>query len=179
MDQARNEIVERLLDTYSSWYTLERPEGEEPLTAKGEFHEHGTGYLFTKKAEMWTADCHEYLYIYSMPQLTTEAFTACLDRTRSLGEPLVQPQKNHKSTYLTMVIVCDTADEDALKALKKCRVRKSFHFSLYGWMEVHTAAVVLRGDTIVSNGDGRQTREFLKNVLHPRKKDLRYKLFKK
>ena len=34
-----------------------------PLAVKAAFHEHGTGYLLVKKAELWTADRHEYLWI--------------------------------------------------------------------------------------------------------------------
>jgi len=179
MNQTREELLERLLEQYGTWYNLERLQGEEPLTAVGEFHEHGTGYVFVRKAQMWVADCHEYLYIFSVDELTEAVFQSCLQKARELGEPKIQPGPGHKSSYVTALVVCDTANEAGLKALKKCRIRKSFHLSLHGWMEVHTAAVVNRGDIIATNGDGRRTGDFLKNVLHPRKKDLWYKLFKK
>lgn len=179
MEETREALLTRLTDTYGTWYNLTPVEGEGPLAAKGEFHEHGTGYMLIRKAEMWCADTHDYLYIYSVDRLTPEVFEACLTKTRELGEPLVAPDRNHKSTYITALFVCDTAEEEALKALKKLRIRKSFKLSLHGWMEIHAAAVVLRGGTITSNGDGRRTAEFLKNVLHPRKKDLWYKLFNK
>ena len=179
MDKNREETLDRLLQVYGQWYDLTRLEGQEPLVARGEFHEHGTGYILIRKAEMWSADCHEYLFVFSVETLDRQCFESCLQTARELGEPLVVPEKGHKSTYITALILCDAADEEGLKALKKCRIRKSFQFSLKGWMEIHTAAVVIRGDIIASNGDGRRTAGFLKSVLHPRKKDLWYKLFKK
>ncbi|MBR4743804.1 MAG: hypothetical protein IK082_06410 [Oscillospiraceae bacterium] len=179
MELDREQTVERLLSTYGQWYDLTRVEDGGPLVATGEFHEHGTGYILIRKAEMWSADCHEYLYVFSVETLDRACFEQCLAKARELGEPLVKPAEGHKSTYLTVVIICGTADEEGLTALRKCRIRKSFQLSLQGWMEVHTAAVAVRGNVIASNGDGRRTREFLKNVLQPRKKDLRYRLFKK
>ena len=178
MGKTREEIFETLKKSYKNWYNLQEVENEAPLVATGEFHEHGTGYVLVRKAEMWSADCHEYLYIFSPAHLDADTFQTCLAKARALGEPKIRPSRDHKSSYVTALFICDTADEEALKLLKKCRIRKSFHFSLQGWMEVHTAAVVSGGETILSNGDGRRTAEFLKSVLHPRKKDLRYKLFK-
>ena len=179
MELDREQTLERLLSAYGQWYDLTRVEDGGPLVATGEFHEHGTGYILIRKAEMWSADCHEYLYVFSVETLTGAAFEQCLARARELGEPRVVPAEGHKSTYITVLIICDTAEESGLTALKKCRIRKSFQLSLKGWMEVHAAAVAARGNVIASNGDGRRTREFLKNVLQPRKKDLRYRLFKK
>jgi hypothetical protein len=78
------------------------------------------------------------------------------------------------------VILCDTADEDAVETVKRYRHRKSFQFSLQGWMEVHTALVELGKDSVVSNPDGRQTAKFLKSVLHPPKQGgLLHKLLRK
>ena len=53
----------------------------------------------------------------------------------------VKPGPGHMASYITPVFICDTCDEDARKALKKCRIYKSFHFSLHGWMDHHTAVV--------------------------------------
>ena len=70
------------------------------------------------------------------------------------------------ASYITAVFVCDTCDEDALKALKKCRIYKSFHFSLHGWMDHHTALVELSTGQIDANAGGRQTAKILKKVLY-------------
>ena len=175
MDRAQ--VLDTLLEKYRNWYDIELT-GEEPLAAKCQFHEHGTGFLLIRKAEMWSANTNEYLYIFTGDHLNMQFFDDCLAQARALGEPQIKPDNEHMSSYITALFICDTADDDALKAIKRCRIRKSFHFSLNGWMEIHTAAVAFGGDTIVSNGDGRRTAEFLKNVLHPRKKDLWYKLFK-
>ncbi len=178
MGRTKEEIVDVLLKEYARWYDVKRVNNKGSLIVEGEFHEQGTGYVLVRKAEMWSAESHEYLFIFSADHLDQEKYEACLTEARELGEARIVPGRDHKSSYVTMLIVCNTADEEALKKLRKCRVRKSFRFSLHGWMEVHTAAVRAEDGFIVSNGDGRRTAEFLKSVLYPRKKDLRYRIFK-
>ena len=75
----------------------------------------------------------------------------------------IHPDKNHMSSYIVALFLCDTYTEEAMRRLKRCRIRKSFQFSLKGWMEVHTAMIG------VGISDGRKTVEFLKSLLFPEK----------
>ena len=72
----------------------------------------------------------------------------------------------HMASYITAVFVCDTCDEDALKALKKCRIYKSFHFSLHGWMNFHAALVRVADCRIDANRSGHHVAKILKKVLY-------------
>jgi len=138
------------------------------LAAVGEFHEMGSGYVLIKAAKTYTANRHEYVYFYSIPHLNLATYESCLARTRSLGEPRVEPVEGHMCTNIVMVVFCDTADADALEALKKCRIRKSFQFSFKGWMEVQTAAVEVGKAEITANFAGYNTAKFLKSVVDPK-----------
>lgn len=72
----------------------------------------------------------------------------------------------HMYSFITPVFVCDTCEEDARKALKKCRIYKSFHFSLHGWMDYHAAVVDLSKGRIDANRSGHDTAKILKKVLY-------------
>ena len=72
----------------------------------------------------------------------------------------------HMYSYITPVFICDTCKKEAEKALAKCRIYKSFHFSLHGWMDHHTALVELSTGQIDANPGGRHTAKFLKKVLY-------------
>jgi len=171
MELTREQITERVLDSYSRWYDIE-PAAEEkrPMIATAQFHEHGAGYVLLKSAKTWTADRHEYVYFYSVPHLTTELYQKMLDEAVALGEPLVNPVKGHMCTYIVMVVFCDTADEEALMLLKKCSIRKSFQFSLKGWMEVQTAAVEVGKASVTANLAATNTANFLKSVISPQRR---------
>lgn len=170
MEQTTNTTLERILNAYSVYYDMERFDGSEPLVAAGAFHEHGTGYMLVREAEMWSADSHEYVYFFCVPHLTKTLYEDCLRQARSLGEPRIDLSGSHMSTYITAVFLCDSAEAEAVAALKKCRIRKSFQFSLKGWMEVHTALIEMGKDSIIANSAGRNTAKFLKSVLYPKVK---------
>lgn len=171
MELTRQALLTRVLKAYSPYYDVECCEAADaPLAATAVFHEHGSGYVLFKTAEMWSADRHEYVYIFSIPHLTKELYERCLTQARTLGESQINPVKGHMSSFIVAEFLCDSADIDAVRALKKCRIRKSFQFSLKGWMEVHTALIELGKVSVTANPAGQNTAKFLKNVLHPRVK---------
>ncbi len=175
----RSDLLERILLSYAPCYDIERIENpQDELVVKAAFHEHGTGYLLVKKAEIYTADRHEYVWFFSMPKLTAEAFRADVARVLAEGEPLVNPVPGHMSTTLSAIFLCDEAEEEALTAAKKSRIRKSFQFSLRGWMEVQTVVAEVRRAAVTGNIFARDTAEFLKNLLHPKVERKKSQLFK-
>ena len=115
-----------------------------PLRALCEYYEHAERYMVSKKVSLWSADSEEFIYLFDVPHLTVEAFTQCKE----------------------LAFQDDTCDEEAIKALKKCHIYKSFHFSLHGWMDFHAAAVIGDSDRIESNRAGRTTAKILKKVLY-------------
>lgn len=172
-DFTRDSLLEKILDHYSSCYDITRPGEEElPLVATADFHEQQTGYVLIRKAEMWSADRHEYAFFYSVPKLTVDIFNELIAKTRALGEPKVNPESGHMSSNIVAIFLCDSADEAAVKALRKYHYRKSFRFSFLGWMELHTALVDLSSGEAFSNGAGRNNAKFLRSLLKSRAKKL-------
>ncbi|MCR5664526.1 MAG: hypothetical protein K6G17_06580 [Oscillospiraceae bacterium] len=165
----RAELLDKILRVYAPCYDIEVIEQPEtPLVAKAAFHEHGAGYVLSKRAELWRADRHEYVWFYSVPHLTEAFVRESLRQVVAEGEPLVDPKPDHMSTTLAAIFLCDDADEEALNAVKTCRIRKSFQFSLWGWMEVQTAAAEMGRAAVTGNTCARDTAKFLKNLLHPK-----------
>ena len=175
----RQEYLDKILKSYAPYYDieiLEDPEG--PLVAKAAYHEHGTGYLLVKKAELYTADKHEYVWFFSVPHLTQELYQSFLDRVVAEGLPMVDPKPGHMSTALSAIVVCDEAEDAALETARKSRIRKSFQFSLRGWMEVQTVIAEMGRAAVTGNTFARDTAEFLKNLLCPKAEQKKEKLFK-
>ncbi len=165
-NKTREDFLERFLSVYARWYDVVRAEPEEaPLFACAEFHEHQSGFMLVRKAEMWSADRHEYSYIFSVPHLTPEIFSECMQKALHHGETKVDPVPGHMSSGIVAVFVCDSADPEAVELLKKFHWRKSFRFSLRGWAEAHTAMVITGENTVVSNAPGRNTAKLMKSIL--------------
>ena len=168
--RTREELVDRLFKGYEPYFDVERydEEREDGLPLKGHcrFYVHSEKYVLIKKAKLWDADSNEFVYVFSVPELTAEIFEKCKDYAYEEGMKLVQPKPGHMYSYITVVFICDTCTPEGEKALKKCKIYKSFHFSWYGWINVHTAAIVREGEKVFTNHMGRSNAKFMKNILN-------------
>ena len=168
MQYTRESAIERLLKNYEPFYDIHMMiNGDRsPIIARCDFFEHSGQYVISKKAELWSAENEEFLYLVNIPHLTLETFEELKSEIHADGMKRIHVGPGHMASYVTAVFVCDTCDEDARKALKKCRIYKSFHFSLHGWMDHHTALVELSTGQIDGNLGGRHTAKILKKVLY-------------
>lgn len=168
-EKTREELLEKLLESYAAYFDIETYEDGQkdslPLAAHCRFYVHSEKYVLVRKAKLWEADCNEYVYIFSMPHLTKQIFEACRDYAYEKGMELVDPKPGHMYSYITAVFLCDTCEPDAKKALSKCRIYKSFHFSLYGWMDFHTALLLRDENSVFTNHSGRANAKFMKKIL--------------
>lgn len=164
--QTRGELVDKLLKSYRAYYNITMFEEEKkPLVARCDYFESAQRYVVSKKAELWSANCEEFLYLFTVPHLTKEIYAQCENVVREDGMQRMHIGPGHMYSYLTAIIICDTCEEDAARALKKSRIHKSFRFSLHGWMEYHGAAVLADENRILTNGEGRCVVKTLKKVL--------------
>lgn len=153
------------------------PDERDGMFLYAEFHMHSENYVISKKAQLYQMDSNEYVYFFHYDNLTKEIFEECVNKAHELGFPKIVPGPDHRSSFISAIFICNTCDEDALVALRKYRRQKSFQFSLQGWMEVHTALLDLRSESIWNNGDGRQEGKFLKNTLHPKRRRKKFLFF--
>lgn len=191
----RQEACSKLLRLYKSYYNIHRFDGGEsavreggshkgrideevmsiiseeryPLIARCDFFEHSQKYVISQKAELWSADREEFLYLFSMPELSMELFKKCRDYVYSDGMERLNVRPGHMYTYLTAVFLCDSCDADVIKAIKKTRIYKSFHFSLHGWMDYHNVVAVFNDSIIDSNFSGKPSAKFMKKIFYHKK----------
>lgn len=172
----REEALERIKKAYGYDYDIDKAEMESrtptelPVYMTAAYHAHNAKYVLSRKAVLWEAGCHEYLYIYDVPELTEEMAKQCIEYAYEEGMKLIKPEKGHMCSYISIVIVCDSCDKAAEKIIKKCRYYKSFQFSLQGWMDFHAAAVVAPEERTITNKSGRSAEKIMKNILFKTKK---------
>ncbi len=106
---------------------------------------------------------------FSVPKLTDEMYRLCEHVAYEAGMKLVDPVPDHMYTYITCVIVADETEPSAVRALKKCRIYKSFRFSLRGWMEFHTAVLDRSRGRAYTNRSGRAYAKLFNKILQKSK----------
>jgi len=169
----KNEFIDQILAGYKNNYDIDRHDGvEEGLVDEAHMHITEMQCVIFKEFSMWTADADEYVYIYKTSHLTKEFAEKAIKEAYDDGFPKIDLdhvtiKNQHMRTNLVALFICDSADEDAVKIVKKCKIYKSFQFSLKGWMEMHTDLITLNDEKIYTNRYGTRTAEFLKmHVKH-------------
>lgn len=177
MNYSRQEAVDKMLGGYETYYNIHRAEEYETcddvLVARCDFYEHSQKYVLSKKAELWSADCEEFVYLFSLDKLTLDIYNRCRDFAYNDGMSRASIGPGHMYTYITPIFICDSYEEEAVKALKKCNLYKSFRFSLHGWLDVHVAVLGVNDNKICTNRSGRRVEKVMKNVLFNTKKKRR------
>lgn len=159
--------IEKLIKYFSVYYNIEKFENvNEGIVARCDFFEHSQKYVLSEKAELWSADSEEFVYIISVSHLTEEIYKKYLDKVVEDGKQRMHIGPGHMYSFITPIFIVDTADSLAVKLLKKCRIYKSFHFSLHGWMDVRTTLVILNDSKLYANMSGRSVLKIMKKVLY-------------
>ncbi|WP_143382920.1 hypothetical protein [Flavonifractor sp. An100] len=164
MSQLRQALVEHLKKVYSAYYDIESIEDDSGLQALCAYHMRDSQYVLVKRAELWAAENHEYLYLWSLEQLNGPALEKIYGRVLEDGEPRIKPHAQHMYTYLTAVVLYDRADPGTLAQLKKLKKRREYKLSLHGWMEFRIAAVDVSTGEITVNRSGKTIQKDLKRL---------------
>ena len=152
-----------LLEAYSHHYNIngetQTDFGTYPATA--DFFVRDENYAFSKKVVISAFEQYEYAYFYLAEHLDEEGARTLLDNTLKAGMARIRPHKEHKSSYVTLVILADTITPEAKKLIQKTRFQKNFRLSLHGWMEYHIAAMECSTQSFLSNPGGKGARKNL------------------
>lgn len=164
VSQLSEKVLQGLKRAYSAYYDVEEIDDGTALRARCSYHMRDSQYVLVKKAELWAAESHEYLYLWDVGRLDGDGVEEIFRRTLEDGEPRVKPHGQHMYTYLTAVILYDSAQPEALERLKKLKKRREFKLSLHGWMEFRIAAVDLSTGEITVNRAGKALGKDLKRL---------------
>lgn len=179
MNFSREETMEKILEVYSRWYILHKelttasggvdssgaPNPEITLVQSGRMDEEEGQYLMSRRAMIWEAESHEYVYFFDVGHLTKVDVEKALELSYARGMQCIVPGPKHRCSYIAVVIVADSADVEAINYIKKYRKRENFKMSLHGWMD-QMVGLVLPGTIEVSPGNKRME-DILEYSLDP------------
>ena len=164
--------LEKLLSAYSHQYNIDRDVtvegGSFPATAT--FFLRDENYLISKKHVLSAVENYDYTYFYITDHLDAATLRQQIDLTMKVGSARVKPHREHMSSFVSLVILADTIDEEAKKLIKKTRFHKYFRLALHGWMEYHIAAMECSTNRFLSNPAGKGARKILEQNLGSRGK---------
>ncbi len=159
---SRERMLAKLKDAYTHYFNDAAITGDVPhLAANYEFYCTNECYVISKKVKLWSAETNEYVYVFSVPELTEGIYAECRDRAHALGLSRIHPHMDHKSSFVTAVFVCDRVTEKAAADVARTRIHKDFWFSLKGWMDFRAAALDLSTGSVSVNSAAKDLKDFL------------------
>ncbi len=166
MAVCRESMLGVLKDAYTVYFDEMGVAGDVPfLAASYAFHSSNECYVVSRKVKLWSAETHEFVYVFSVPELTVPVWEACCRHAHEDGMRHIRPHIDHMSSYITAILVCESMTDEAVKVLEKTRIRKNFLFSLHGWMEFRAVAADLSSEKVVANRAARELKTFMRENL--------------
>ena len=159
----RMEVIERLLAAHEAWFDVERDHrfAGRAFPGYAEFHSSASQYVLVKRAKLWEASSHEYLFFWPTARLTEAELNDLLHFMAREALAKVQLAPDHMCSYLSLVVVADGVDEAVPRLVRRARFRKSFSFGLKGWADMRVAVVDLSARRVWANTQGKPLVETL------------------
>ena len=165
MDLTLQERLDKLLEAYSHHYNVERDVeiegGHYPAAAT--FFMRDENYAFVKQAVISAYEQYDYTFFFLAEHLDAQTAKQQLDLALKAGMSRIKPHKEHNSSYVSLVMLANTIDEEAKTLIRKTRFQKNFRLALHGWMEYHITAMECSTNSFLSNPAGKGAKKTLES----------------
>ncbi len=160
-------FLKRILAAHERWFDVQRGYEYAGRTFPGyaEFHSYGEKYVLVKRAKLWGANTHEYVFFVLTDHLDEAQLNDWVSFMKTEGLAKVDPEQDHMSSAITLAIVADCCDEEVAKCVKKTRFRKNFAFGMRGWADLRLAVACISTKSVYANSAAKQLKETLQRNL--------------
>lgn len=164
---AKSELVlERLLAAHGAWFDVSQDVSVagRAFRALAQFHSFGEQYVLVKRVKLWEAEEHEYMLFDVRDHIDAEAARSYVEFMKNEALELVKPEPNHMSSFRTLVVIVNSASDEACTLFRKTSHHKNFMWGIRGWSDVRLALIDLskpQGSRVVCNGAAKRIRKSL------------------
>lgn len=148
--------LERLLVAHEAYYDVERDYSfaGRDFAGYAELHSSASQYVLMKRAKLWEANSHEYLFFILTAHLDAEMFDELVAFMKKEAIAKVTLGPDHMNSFLSLIIIADSVDAGLARHVRRTRFRKSFMFGLKGWADLRVCVVCLGEETVYANAMG-------------------------
>lgn len=164
MAATRASVLDRLLLAFQRYYNISREDVTPPFVAEATFHSNNEQYFLVRSAKLSDAESHEYMFFVSEPHLSLSDVERLDSLAWETGLSRVQPHSGHRNTDITLILLADTIDPEALALVKKTRHYKSYRHMLHGWSDYRLVALELPSGLLTCNRRGQSLKKLFRNI---------------
>lgn len=159
------EALTKLLPSYEGYYDVIQENVLQPFSAEAKFISHQEQYFLVHSAKLSDIDSTEHIYFATEQNLTFNRLQELAETAWENGIKSVQPYYGHRNSDVTVVVICENADSDALKKCRKIKYSKTYKFMLHGWSNFKLAVVDISTGKAASNWQGGDLKSFLLKAM--------------
>lgn len=102
---------------------------------------------------------HEFCYIKKFDHISGEEAASFGQFLRKVVDECVKPGRDHMSTYVTGVMICNSMDQSVKALVEKYCYSKVYSFYLKGWCDVRLVCVGLDSIEVITNKAGKKVKK--------------------
>lgn len=156
-------VLTRLLAAHEAWFDITRDFEYAGHTFPGfaKFHSHGEQYVLVKRAKLWEVDAHELMFFELADHLDGDTLSRLVSFMTTEAVKMVDAKTNHMTTYLSLVVIADTVDDDIAQAVRATKFRKTYKLGLHGWADLRLAVIDLSRANVMTKAVGKELKAAL------------------
>ena len=151
-------VLKRILAAHEAFFDVHRDYEFAGKSFPGfaEFHSFGEQYVLVKRAKLWEANSHEYLFFTFAETFDEAQLDEWVWFMKERGLEKVTSEPNHMSSGLALVVIADDCMEGARRAVRRVRFRKNFALGFRGWADLRVVVADLSTRCVYANAAGKQ-----------------------
>ena len=145
------EVLERILRSYTRYYRINRETPTEPFIAEADFDMHGEEYFLIKSAKISEVDSREYVFFAETPLLDDNSLSEFDEKAWQTGMDRVVAKANHRNSDVVLIILAERFADGIEKEIKRKKHYKSYLWGIHGWSNYRLVAYELSSGRTAAN----------------------------
>ncbi len=160
-----DELFEAFLKAYAVYYDVKETPGKNNLfDAEAVFSSNEEQYFLLKGITLSETRIAEFVYFAKRKRLTAEELERLDASAWERGLAAADPGPGHKCSDVTLIVLAETADDDAKKRVKTCRHGKTYRMGFHGFSHYRLAVVDLSAGAFFFNRQGDCLKPLVRDV---------------
>lgn len=131
----------------------------------GRYYRRNSRYFAVKKVEIYGFSNFEHIFFHRVDGHFSERdFDSLIAHFKLHTEQIVSPNHEHMSSLITLIVECNTLDEELIRKIGAFKYKKSFKFGFWGWVDMKVLVVERSGNRTVESRTARGDAERLKLI---------------
>jgi len=157
-----NNYMENLITKYYKNFNISKNINlcDKKISLYAEYKGIGARTFITQKDVIDKYEFNEYCIVNVYNSILMEDVIEYTEYLKTVINDLVKPHREHKSSTITGVIVCDTSvDKNTEDFIKKFKFTKPYKLYFHGWSDIRLLLVDLSNNLVISNKQGKSVKK--------------------